>query len=138
MGQNIDAGAIIESGYQQASSIIEDRDQVEHLLQRLEAKLKAIPVAGGELSKVPVLASLLKSFIQREYTEVPLGTILAIVSAFIYFVSPIDIVPDVIPGVGLADDAAVVAACWALACTDVEEYRNWRIANGKLDMDVFC
>lgn len=74
----------------------------------------------------------MKSYnIQGEYKDVPIGTIIAIISALVYFVSPIDILPDSIPIVGYFDDAAVVAACWKLVDSDVKEYKAWRTKNGK-------
>ena len=54
---------------------------------------------------VPVMISLIKSYIEKEYTEIPLGTIIAVISALIYVVSPIDIIPDSIPGAGYIDGA---------------------------------
>lgn len=35
------------------------------------------------------------------------------IAALVYFISPIDLIPDVIPGVGFADDAAALAAAVA-------------------------
>ena len=40
--------------------------------------------------------------------------------------------PDSIPVLGYFDDAAVVAACWKLVDTDVEEYIKWREKNNKV------
>lgn len=112
--------------------MLKDKDEIEKLLQRLEKKLENLPYIGTQLSVVPVLASLLKSYnIQGEYKDVPIGTIIAIISALVYFVSPIDILPDSIPIVGYFDDAAVVAACWKLVDSDVKEYKAWRTKNGK-------
>ncbi len=60
---------------------------------------------------------------KKEYTEVPLGTILGIVSALIYILSPIDLIPDRIPGAGHLDDAAVLLICLkAGAEDDIKEY----------------
>nr|WP_295215358.1 DUF1232 domain-containing protein [Ruminococcus sp.] len=78
------------------------------------------------------MVSLLKSYIEKEYTDLPLGTIIAITSALLYFVSPIDLVPDSIPVIGYFDDAAVVAACWKLVESDVKEYLKWREDNNKV------
>lgn len=107
-----------------------DPDKMEKLLQRLEKKMKTIPKVGDKLSNLPVLISLLKSYVQKDYLEIPLGTIIAIVSALLYFVAPFDVFPDFLP-FGLADDAIVVAFCWQLVETDVEEYKQWRKDFGK-------
>ena len=53
----------------------------------------------------------------------------------IYFVSPIDFILDSIPGIGYLDDVAVVAVCWNLVSSDIEEYTKWREENGMV-MDI--
>ena len=52
------------------------------------------------MAVVPVMASLLKNYAEKEYTDIPIGTIIAIISALMDFVSPIDFVPDSIPVLG--------------------------------------
>mgnify|MGYP003225510063 CR=1 FL=1 len=110
----------LEKGYKEAEKLLENEDKLERFLQRLEKK------AGDKLAVVPVMASLLKNYAEKEYTDIPIGTIIAIISALMYFVSPIDFVPDSIPVLGYFDDAAVVAACWKLVQSDVDEYVEWR------------
>ncbi len=122
----------LEKGYKKAEKILKNREKMERLLQRLEKKLKSIPVLGEKLSYIPAMVSLIKSYIEKEYTDLPLGTIIAITSALLYFVSPIDLVPDSIPVIGYFDDAAVVAACWKLVESDVKEYLKWREDNNKV------
>lgn len=122
----------LEKGYENAKEILGDEDKVERFLQRLEKKLIVVPVAGKKLSEVPVMASLVRSYIKKEYTDIPIGTIIAIVSALAYFISPIDLVPDSIPVLGYFDDATVVAVCWKLVETDVTEYIKWREKNNKV------
>ena len=121
----------LEKGYEEAEKLLRNEDKLEKFLQRLEKKLKIIPIAGDKLAVVPVMVSLLKNYVKKEYTDIPIGTIIDIISAMTYFVSPIDLVPDSIPVLGYFDDAAVVAACWKLVQSDVDEYVEWRKENGK-------
>lgn len=122
----------LEKGYSAAEEMLKDEDKMERFLQRLEKKLKKIPFAGEKLATVPIMISLVKSYVKKEYTDVPVGTITAIISALIYFLSPIDFIPDSIPLIGYFDDAMVVAACWGLVGSDVEEYQKWREKNNKV------
>lgn len=126
------AQAVLTEGYAEAQDMLNDEDKMERFLQRLEKKLKVIPLAGNKLACVPVMASLLRSYVKKEYRDIPIGSIIAIVSALIYFVSPLDIVPDSIPVIGYFDDAAVVAACWNLVQSDIDEYIDWREKSGKI------
>ena len=123
---------VYEKGKKKAEKLLKDEDKVEKLLQKMEKKLKVLPVVGGTFALVPTMISLIRSYIKKEYTEVPLGTILGVLSAIIYIVSPIDLVPDFIPGGGYIDDAAVLILCLkAGAEDDIKDYQKWRDENNK-------
>ena len=119
----------LKSNYEQAQKMIEDEDKLEHLLERLEEKLKSIPKVGNKLSEIPAWISLVRSYINGEYKEIPLGSLVAIVAAMIYVVNPFDLIPDTIPVVGYIDDVAVITACLKLVETDVNEYTEWKKKN---------
>ena len=50
-----------------------------------------------------------------------------LVAAVIYFVSPLDLVPDSIPVLGLIDDAAVVTYVAKANLTLISSFRTWEI-----------
>lgn len=77
------------------------------------------------------MMSMIKSYVKKEYTEVPVGTIIAMISALLFIVNPFDLIPDAIPVFGVVDDVAVTALCLKLVSTDIEEYEKWRVLNGK-------
>lgn len=119
----------------EAEQILDHPDKVEHILQRIEQKLKEIPALGEGLAEIPVLVSLIRSYIRKEYTLLPVASAVAILAALLYFVSPIDLIPDVIPLAGYVDDALVVTLCFKVVSADVDEYRHWRKTQGKqIDM----
>lgn len=121
----------ISKNTKEAEELLKDEDRIERFLERLERKLEKVPVGGKQLSNIPMLVSLVRSYIRKDYRDVPLGSIIAIVSALIYFLSPIDLLPDSIPVLGYVDDAAVFAFVWKMVADDIEEYRKWQEANGK-------
>ena len=98
-----------ESGKKEAERILNDPDKMELFLQRLEQKLDDIPVVGERLSMVPVMISMIKSYVKKEYTDVPTQTIVAMIAALLYLISPKDPIKDSIPVLGLLDDIAVLA-----------------------------
>lgn len=114
-----------------AKELLNNTDKLEEFLVNLEKKLKVIPVAGNSLSNIPVLISCVRSYIKKEYTKMPLGSLIAIVASLIYIFTPIDIVPDFLPGVGYLDDAAVITTCLKLVSSDLEDYKKWREAKVK-------
>lgn len=120
-----------EDGKKKAEKLLKDEDKLEKLLQKVEKKLKILPIVGGTFSLVPAMISLVRSYVKKEYTEIPLGSILGIISAIIYIVAPIDFIPDGLPGgAGHIDDAAVLIFCLkAGAEDDIKEYQIWREKN---------
>ena len=128
----VDEGrALVElgNGFSEAEELLKDEKKTEDFLLQLEKKLKVVPKVGNTLATIPVLISLVRDYIRKVYTTIPLGTIVAIVSALLYFLTPIDLIPDAILGAGYIDDALVVAACLKLVQSDVEEYNKWRNNN---------
>ena len=124
----------LEKGYQKAEELLNETEKLENFLQKLEKKLKIIPKVGNTLAMVPTMISLIRKYVKKEYTEIPLGTIIAVISALIYVFTPIDFVPDAIPGAGYIDDALVISACLKLISSDIEDYQKWRKENNK-DLD---
>ena len=127
--------AVIKNNYSQAEEILENEDKAEKFLLRLEKKLKNVPIAGNKLSEIPMLISLIRQYVAKEYTNIPIGTIIAIIGALLYFLSHFDIIPDSIPFAGYLDDIAVLAACLKMVESDILEYNNWRKENGYITYD---
>lgn len=105
----------------------EDIDQVRERSQ----DIKYMVESGGPLKRfaddVRLLLMMVHDYFSGRYREVPYGSIAAIIFALAYVLSPVDLIPDFIPVVGLLDDAAVLAACIALVREDVQIYRQWRV-----------
>jgi len=116
----------LEKNGSEAEDLLNDKNKMDEFLKKLEKKFSRIPILGKYLTDIPVLIFLVKAYINKEYTEIPVGTIIAIVSALIYFVSPFDIIPDFIPGIGYIDDAAVIALLYKMVHGDIQGYKEWR------------
>ena len=76
--------------------------------------------------KIKLLFSMVKDYANGSYREVPWVTIAAVVGSLIYVFSPIDLIPDFIPVLGLTDDAAVVALCLKGIINDLTKYQAWK------------
>ena len=68
---------------------------------------------------------LLQAYFSKQYTEIPWASIVLIVGAVIYFVSPIDLMPDWFPFSGLVDDAAVLMFVIRQIQTDLKRFYEW-------------
>lgn len=59
----------------------------------------------------------------------PTKTALVLIIAFLYLISPVDIIPDIFPLIGLVDDVAVLAFAFSFIKDDLENYRAWKVNN---------
>jgi uncharacterized membrane protein YkvA (DUF1232 family) len=62
----------------------------------------------------------------------PAESILMIVAAVIYFLSPLDLIPDSIPVLGLIDDASVITWVAKANLTLISNFRQWEIQSTRL------
>jgi len=93
-------------------------------------KVAKSSVFEKEIGKVKLLLMLLKDYWDGKYTSLPYRTILAIAVALLYILNPIDLIPDVLPLLGLTDDLAMLLFVWEMVSKDVEEYALWKAEKG--------
>jgi uncharacterized membrane protein YkvA (DUF1232 family) len=48
-----------------------------------------------------------------------------IITAFVYFLSPLDLVPDFIPMLGFADDIALMTFVFNSVSEEIEKFETW-------------
>jgi uncharacterized membrane protein YkvA (DUF1232 family) len=70
---------------------------------------------------------MLRAYYRREYCDVPQQSLLTIISAVIYFVSPTDFIPDWIPLAGYLDDAFLVGVALESVKNDLDAFMQWEV-----------
>jgi uncharacterized membrane protein YkvA (DUF1232 family) len=68
---------------------------------------------------------MLRSWARGDYKGLPWKTIVTAMAAVLYFLDPLDIVPDFIPGIGYLDDAVVLGFVVHSIRSDLEKYLEW-------------
>ena len=80
-------------------------------------------------SLLNVLTRLTKAWRNKEYTEVSYVTVFLSVAILLYFVSPIDLVPDFIPIVGGLDDVLLLGFLLKMIDKEIERFLTWEKEN---------
>ncbi|GAB3994110.1 YkvA family protein [Spirosoma daeguense] len=98
-----------------------------------EAVDKSGGLSGANISafreQLGVVTRLLKAYATGQYRALPWKTLLRVIAVLIYFVSPIDILPDFLPIVGLTDDIALMLWLFSGIRDDIENFRQWEDSN---------
>jgi uncharacterized membrane protein YkvA (DUF1232 family) len=75
--------------------------------------------------KLSTALRLLSAWKKGTYKEVPKKSIIWLAGALVYFISPADMVPDIIPVLGLADDATIIAWVLTAMTKDLTAFEHW-------------
>ena len=113
----------------QAQDMLKDGNKVEAALEALEAKMKEIPTIGEGLSRLPLMISMIRAYITKEYTDVSPKVVASMLCAVLYLVKGKDLIRDDIPVLGIADDVAVIALAMKINENELAAYKQWREAN---------
>lgn len=79
----------------------------------------------GFREQIGLLSRMLKSYASGQYRDIPWKTLIRMIAVLIYFVSPIDFIPDLLPIVGITDDVALVVWLISAIRDDIEKFRFW-------------
>jgi len=108
----------------------EDMQKVIDKEEEIKNRVRKGPLAQF-FDDVKTMISMVKDYSSGKYKVVPWWVIAAVVFALLYVFSPVDVIPDVIPGIGLVDDALVVSGCLALIHEELAKYRSWKATTGE-------
>ena len=95
----------------------------EDEIKKLFKRVKVLAKYCNDLCEI---FELLRDRVAGVYKETPWTTIAALTGALLYVLSPIDLILDIIPGIGFLDDAIVIGLAIKLALSDLEKYRVWK------------
>jgi uncharacterized membrane protein YkvA (DUF1232 family) len=127
---NKEVEKVIEQTKNRAEEYARDPDKAKKLLDNAVKKAKNYEKNRGPLADVwsylTALFRLLRAYIRREYLDIPWSTIVLVIVAIIYFVSPIDLIPDIFPG-GLFDDAAIIAFVVTQIKVELDNFLAWEV-----------
>ncbi|CAN2252213.1 YkvA family protein [Bacillus vallismortis] len=79
------------------------------------------------IEHITVFFQMLRDWRKGDYPRSQVRTLLLLTAAILYIAMPLDIMPDVILGLGIIDDAAVLGLLWTLIKKEMSQYEKWRL-----------
>ena len=105
----------------------EDADKVMVNMGKIE-QLMQNKTLRKFVDDVKLYFQMLGDVFTGKYKKVPTGTVAAIVGTLLYVLSPVDLLPDFLPG-GFVDDAGIIGLCLTFTKYDVEQYKKFKENN---------
>lgn len=98
------------------------------LAKEVVNKLQTVGVKGNLAefqSGVQLLIRMVRAYASGEYRAISWKSMVSIVAVLIYFVSPIDLIPDFLPVIGITDDVALVIWLIKTLGDEIQKFGDW-------------
>lgn len=128
-GSDVATSVLFKKFLGKAEGYVRQPTRMKQLLtdayQKASEKNEVGTLAHEAWDTLQTLFRLIRSSMSGEYTGVPGTTVAAAVAVLIYFLSPIDLIPDFIPVLGLLDDVALVAWFSTTLKGELDRFHEW-------------
>jgi uncharacterized membrane protein YkvA (DUF1232 family) len=132
----VDAAAAVSSKFfkrqrDRARKLVDDPEALRRVAEdaNRSAALRSGPFAAV-LEDFRALIRLVVAYARGHYRDIPADVLITIVAGLLYVLSPIDLIPDALPGVGLVDDVAVIGWVLKTVRSELEAFREWELGGG--------
>ena len=109
-----------------AKEYIQTPERIKKLIPQIKEYLSKNGLKEVK-DKVLLLIDYLGDIVNGNYKDYNGKALLYVVAAMIYLVSPIDVIPDFIFGVGLTDDVAVILFVLREVSLELDKYKEWKL-----------
>lgn len=112
-----------------AERIVNDHEALKDLLKKAKKKLENAEKDESMMLKLTeylkLILRMLGNYLNGKYNETPWQTVVMMIAGLLYFITPLDAIPDFIPVAGLVDDVTVLV--WLGKCfrEDLANYQIW-------------
>jgi len=110
-----------------ARGILESKDSLGELISNAREKLRdsTSERVDGFKEKAFLLLDLLQCYRRGEYRDVSSKSLITIVAGVLYFLLPLDSLPDFLFGIGFIDDAAIIGYVVSAVSSELEAFGRW-------------
>ncbi|WP_340153355.1 YkvA family protein [uncultured Marivirga sp.] len=118
-----------KNAFRRATRVLADKRLSNKLLmevkQTLTSRAKASEKIGQLRNKISTLIRLVKAYTKGSYKNISFKSMIYTVGVLIYFITPMDIVPDFIPVSGFIDDASLILWLYNHLGYELQQFKAW-------------
>lgn len=118
-----------QAALRKATGIAANPEKISDLIDSVTDKMSDMDHNKKRVSdffeKVRTMLRMLRAYINGNYREIPWKSLLMIIGSLIYFMMPLDLIPDFIPVTGFADDISIILLVFASINEDIEAFLEY-------------
>lgn len=118
---------ILSNLQKKAKETLDNPELIKNLLKLADSKTEKHANSLKEAREdFKTLSEMIRAYASGSYTKLPWKTLLTAIATLIYFVNPLDAIPDFIIGTGFIDDLSVLAFALSSLKSDIKAFRDFR------------
>lgn len=126
-------GQVLERYHGEAARYMNQPRLLSALLDRVQVylgKAIAMKVSGFTtlIQDVPLLIRLVRAYQSGRYRSIRRSSVIVAIAGLLYFLSPIDLIPDFLGAIGFIDDIAILGFVFASIQREIQAFRRWELA----------
>lgn len=120
---------VFERVLDRTKQMVQNNERVKRLLVDVGEKLSRIGDGSSEsqslVKLIKMLIRMVRAHVSGTYRAFSSGTVVMSVFVLVYFLMPLDLIPDLLPVLGFTDDLSVSVFIMRRFQGDIERYRAW-------------
>ncbi len=112
-----------------AQNILQDPERIRKLLSSSVHKIREVGNNNENLQQltryVNTFNRMIRAYVSGDYRDIPWKNLLIVTAGIVYFVSPLDFIPDFIPIAGYMDDLTVLMWVFNSVKSCIEDFEEW-------------
>lgn len=130
----IDFEGIKDEFSEKASSFYNDNDKLGELINEFKEKMKDSKIFETVGEDLKLTLDMVNDYIKGDYKDISKESITIIVIGILYILSPMNLMPKIIP-LKYLDDVLVLMYVLKRIKDELERYKKWRDDKGTLDIE---
>ncbi|WP_258105180.1 YkvA family protein [Marinoscillum sp. MHG1-6] len=122
----------IDAMMTRAKETLSNNERVKKLLESVKDKIDEISQDGegkqNFIYHLQTIIRMVKAQVTGEYHSFSIQSMLMLVFALVYFITPLDLLPDFIPALGFTDDISIVLFIFRSIKEDIDQFLSWEEA----------
>ena len=112
-----------------ARAVLGNKGRLLTLVVQLIGKLNTSNISSEYWKgRLFLTGRLIKAFATGKYRDISIKSILLLIAAVIYFINPLDLIPDAVIGFGFTDDLAILTGVYSLVSGELEKFQEWEFS----------
>ncbi|MEO1050839.1 MAG: YkvA family protein [Bacteroidota bacterium] len=114
---------------EKATAILKSNDRLKRLILAAGEKIARVGKEGLKtdklVNKVKIIMRMMKAYLNGTYRAIPWKSMIILAAALVYFVNPMDLIPDFVPVSGFIDDFSIMLWVFNNFQKEIDAYVAW-------------